>query len=198
MQTPTHTLLALAALSKRGNNARNWWVFAGSLIPDAFIYVCWIWLTFVRKEPQSHIWNEIYFDAPMQLTGAIFNSAPLYVGLAVLGVSLLRHRAGQWFLVFALAALIHIATDLPVHADDAHRHFWPLSDWRFYSPISYWDGAHHARWVSMVELIVALVAMAVLWRRFNVRWARVVLAVLAVIMLCAQVAFFVVPTLQGG
>jgi len=198
VQTPTHTLLAFAALSKSGDNKRNWVIFAGSLIPDALIYVCWVWLTFVKQEPQSRIWNEIYFDTPMQLTGAIFNSVPIYLFLAVVAIILMRGTWGKLLLVFALAALIHIATDLPVHADDAHRHFWPLTDWRFYSPFSYWDGDHHAGIVSLVELALALGAIIVLWRRFRTKWPRIILGLCALYMIGTLVAFYIVPALQGG
>lgn len=181
MQTPTHTLLALAVLARPEQRGRNRAVLIGSLIPDAFIYAAWLWLTFVSGEPQSRIWNEIYFDAPLQLIGAIFNSAPLYLLLAGAGFLFRRHIAGKLVLAVSLAALIHLAADMPVHAEDAHRHFWPVSNWRFYSPLSYWDGAHHARWASMFEAVMALGCIAVLWQRFPLKWARSVLTLFAVL-----------------
>lgn len=134
----------------------------------------------------------------MQLTGAIFNSVPLYLLLAVIGLMLIQKSWGKLLLVFALAALIHIVTDLPVHADDAHKHFWPVSNWRFYSPFSYWDGDHHARYVSLVELGLALGAVLLLWRRFKAKWMRIVLGLCAVFLIGTQVAFYIVPALQGG
>jgi len=172
MQTPTHSLLALAFLARKNEPKRNAAILAGSLIPDLFIYVAWPWLTFVRGESQSRIWSEIYFDEPMQSVGAAFNSAPIYIGLAVLGWIFRRQMWGLLLCVFSLAALIHIATDLPVHAEDAHRHFWPVTDWRFFSPVSYWDPAHHGRWVGALEAVGGLGLCALLWRRFSSRWAR--------------------------
>ena len=74
--------------------------------------------------------------------------------------------------LFAIAALVHLAGDLPLHADDAHRHFWPVTDWRFNSPVSYWDPAHHGTLASIAEGVLGVVLCAVLWRRFRARWVR--------------------------
>jgi len=50
---------------------------------------------------------------------------------------------------------------LPVHHDDGHRHFFPLSDWRFESPVSYWDPAHYGHIFLWIELL--LVAAGTVW-----------------------------------
>jgi len=114
------------------------------------------------------MWRELYFEAPMQNLIAYFNSIPIYAALALSGY-------GALLLFFALAALIHMATDLPVHSHDAYRHFWPISDWRFYSPISYYESDHHAGWVMVVELAIWIISSLVLWKRFPQRWVKVVL-----------------------
>ena len=54
--------------------------------------------------------------------------------------------------------VLHSLLDLPVHNDDAHRHFFPLSNYRFISPISYWDPNHYGGIVSVVELLLVLLA----------------------------------------
>ena len=98
--------------------------------------------------------------------------------------------------LFALAALAHLAADLPVHADDAHRHFWPLTDWRFHSPISYWDRDHHGGLASMAEAVLGVVLCVVLWRRFGVAWVRVLLALAALTYVAVPLYFTLV--LGGG
>ena len=173
--TQTHSLLALAALGRRDATRRNVTVLAGSLLPDVFIYIAWPWLTFVRGESQERIWRDIYFDTPMQTWGALFNSAPLYAALAVAGWFTRRSKFGTLLLAFSLAALIHIATDLPVHAEDAHRHFWPLTDWRFHSPVSYWNPAYGAQWVGMLEALIGIGLCVLLLRRFRARWTHIAL-----------------------
>lgn len=138
------------------------------------------------------MWRELYFAPSMQNLIAWFNSIPIYLGLIALGF-LGRGKAwGKLLLVFAAAALIHMATDLPVHAEDAYRHFWPLTDWRFYSPLSYWDEAHHARWVGTVEIILAGGCIALLWRRHPAQWVKIALSLLALFYV-AVLAFIVLP-----
>ncbi|WP_371395993.1 hypothetical protein [Fretibacter rubidus] len=179
MNSPTHSLLALAILSKRGERRRNVAVFIGALIPDLLIYIWAPYQMFIKGETQTNIWDVLYFAPPMQTGIALFNSIPIYLLLAAIGFIKRGTTWGKLVLFFALAALIHMATDFPVHGHDAYRHFWPLSDFRFHSPISYWEVDHHARWVSLVEALIALSAIIVLWRRFPKLWVKIILGVLA-------------------
>jgi hypothetical protein len=178
--TSTHALLALAALSKRGERKRNLSVFTGSLLPDLAIFLWAPYQSIVHGVSGDEMWNELYFAPPMQNLIAWFNSIPIYAGLLLIGLVARSKTWGKLLVVFALAALIHIATDMPVHADDAYRHFWPISDWRFYSPFSYWDVEHHAAWVGKLDIFIALACIAVLWRRFPSRWVKIVLSVTAI------------------
>ncbi len=74
--------------------------------------------------------------------------------------------------------LLHIFGDLPLHHDDAHRHFFPLLDWRFLSPVSYWDPAHHGQWASLVEFIAVLAAALIMyrWRPLLRPWVSAIFA----------------------
>ena len=117
----------------------------------------------------SEMWDQAYWREPWQSLGAITNSIP--VGAALLGLAL--WRKSNWLWVFACAWLIHCALDFPLHADDAHRHFWPLTDWRFFSPISYWDPDHNGRIGVMIEGAALIAAAIFLWRRFESRWVRI-------------------------
>lgn len=188
MITSTHVLLALAALSKRGEKQRNLSVLAGSLIPDLAIFLWAPYQSLVNGVSGAEMWGELYFEAPMQNLIAWFNSIPIYAGLLLIGFAARSKHWGRLLIVFALAALIHMATDLPVHADDAYRHFWPLSDWRFISPISYWDVDHHAAWVGKLDILLALGCIAILWRRFPASWVKITLSVLAILYSLVLVA----------
>lgn len=192
MNSPTHSFLALALLSKSGDTKRNWAVFIGALIPDAAVYVWFIWQIFIKGENQRRIWRELYFEPPMQLFIAPFNSIPLFAAIALLGWWQRGRLFGKALLFFALAALIHIATDFPVHNHDAYRHFWPFSDWRFISPLSYYEAAHHAHWVAPIEMLIALWAIYILRKRFSVRWGHIVLNIFA----CLYVLGFILALLN--
>ena len=123
MNTPTHVIAASAILARPDAKWRNRAVLAGALLPDLSIYVLVIWAAMTGGLDNS-LWTETYWTEPWQTLGAISNSIPL--ALAVLGVAIWKRSS--LFTVFAGALLIHAALDLPVHADDAHRHFWPVSD----------------------------------------------------------------------
>ncbi|WP_427450005.1 hypothetical protein [Litorimonas sp. WD9-15] len=191
MNTPTHTLLALAALSKRGDRKRNLAVLIGSLIPDAALFLWAPYQYLVNDVSGTEMWETLYFGPTMQNLIAWFNSIPIYALLAIIGFAAREKTWGKLLLFFALAALIHMATDLPVHAEDAYRHFWPLTDWRFYSPLSYWDADHHSRWVSLFEIALAFGCIVLLWRRFPKLWVKITLSLTSFFYIALLAAFVI-------
>ena len=76
-------------------------------------------------------------------------------------------------IAFAGAWLLHSAFDFPLHNHDARMHFWRLTDWKFISPISYWDNSRGGAVVGVAELILAATLSVVLVRRHLNTWARV-------------------------
>lgn len=76
---------------------------------------------------------------------------------------------------------VHVAGDLPLHHDDAHRHLFPFSDWRFESPVSYWDPAHYGGYVAALETLLVAVGCAVLFRRFRTPALRGLVVVLGAV-----------------
>ena len=221
MNTQTHLLLAAALFCRPGHRGRNAAVLAGAFAPDLGVYGLFAWSK-LAGVPEADVWRRIYFAEPMQTIQAVFNSVPLYAVLLIAGMALLaplsrteRAVAGagaqqpasggdwwsfvdgrSWLGLFALAALVHLAGDLPLHADDAHRHFWPLTDWRFHSPISYWDRAHYGGVFSLVEAALGVALATVLFRRFPIRWVRA-LCVLAVAVYVGVPLYFTL-VLGGG
>ena len=179
MMTQTHLLLAAGLFTRPGRTKRNTAVIAGALIPDASIYLLFAYAS-LTGIPGDTLWNETYWREPWQTLSAISNSIPLYLGF--LGIALLvatpsdgRPRWQSLPALFCLAALVHLAGDFPVHHDDAHVHFWPFSDWRFHSPVSYWDRDHHGGTFAIIEALFGLVMMSVLFLRFRALWVRILL-----------------------
>ena len=171
MNTPTHLLVSAALLTKPNATKDNLAVVAGSLTPDLSIYVLFVWARLFAGIDERTLWSQVYWQEPWQTYSAICNSIPLYLLLLALG-ALINQRT---LLLFAASALIHMGLDLPFHASDAHQHFWPFSDWRFHSPLSYWDGRHYGGIVSVIEICMAVVCITLLWRRFKDVWVRALL-----------------------
>jgi hypothetical protein len=186
VNTQTHLLVAAALFAKPDEPKRNAALIIGALLPDAAIFGLFGWAV-LTGVPQSELWGRIYFSEPMLTFTAIGNSAPLYVAIALLGWFSARSRSGvpaeeplptlPALAVLGLAALTHLAGDFPVHVDDAHPHFWPFSDWRYRSPISYWDSAHHGRAFSAFEAALGLSLAVILMQRFRALWVRGLLAI---------------------
>ncbi len=172
MMTPTHVLIGAAAFARPGDRRRNLAAIFGALLPDLSIFVLFGWGRFVKGVSEHQLWRELYWQEPWQTLGAISNSAPLYAGLLLLG----WWRA--WPLVWVLggAALLHVACDLPLHALDAHVHFWPFTDWRFHSPLSYWDNSFHGAIVRVFEGTFAVILIGLLAWRFKSVGVRLLLA----------------------
>ncbi|MEM1285977.1 MAG: metal-dependent hydrolase [Pseudomonadota bacterium] len=191
MNTQTHLLVAAALFAKPDKPKRNTALIIGALLPDLAIYLLFAWAV-LTGVPQETLWREIYFSEPMLTYTAIGNSAPLYAAIALLGWAYARLKAGKpldelpLLTILGLAAISHLALDFPVHVDDAHPHFWPFTDWRFRSPVSYWDSAYHGRAVSVVESAIGLSLAFILWRRFKALWVRILLAT-------CVIAYFAVP-----
>lgn len=89
--------------------------------------------------------------------------------------------------------LLHHLGDLPLHHDDAHRHFFPLSNFRLISPVSYWDPQHYGTLVALVELAAVLVASAYLLRLVKSRWGRAVLLLANALAVVFYLTFYVKP-----
>lgn len=129
----------------------------------------------IRGISDEVIWGELYYSPFWQNIGAITNSVPVYLILAVVGYALLSRYKG-WMggvmFVFGFAALLHCLTDLPLHVDDGHAHFWPLSMWIYESPVSYWNTNHYANYWRPVEFFIACICALIVWRKFISFWVR--------------------------
>jgi hypothetical protein len=104
----------------------------------------------------------------------------------------LRDEAGRAALIFAFAgsALLHSVIDFLCHRNDGHMHFWPLTEWRFRSPVSYWDPAHFGTWFGLFEAALGIALAVILWRRYSALWLRIALT-LAIAAYVAVPAFFI-------
>ncbi|MEM1201575.1 MAG: cobalamin biosynthesis protein CobQ [Pseudomonadota bacterium] len=144
--------------------------------------------------PGDTIWNETYWTEPWQTIGAVVNSLPLAAVITTFGIAMKR----WWLTAFGLAMLVHIGLDLPLHGEDAHRHFWPLSDWRFISPVSYWNPSENGRFGILVECAVVAAGSAALWTRFPKRWVRLFVGLAVAISAAMVVLNWLAPPAFGA
>ena len=162
MNTPAHLLVGLAVCARRETPKSGRVAAFGSTLPDLSLYLMAGATLFILQIPPSVVFGELYYSVQWQSVFAFDNSFVLW------GLVFAAALAMRWLLMtaFAGAGLLHLATDFPLHHDDARRHFWPASDWVFESPLSYWDSHHHAAWVAPITLLAVLTSAAVIWRRW--------------------------------
>ncbi|MDY6936731.1 MAG: hypothetical protein SWY16_03610 [Cyanobacteriota bacterium] len=156
MNTPGHAVINLALLSHLSPQA-NLAIVCGAVLPDLPIFGFYMWAKFVDRLPEREIWQEAYLQPRIQTVVATFHSIPI-----ALGCGLVSYLCG-WEIaqIICLSCLLHSLEDIPVHNHDAHRHFFPLSNYRFISPFSYWDSRHYGNIVAAIEL--SLVFAMTLW-----------------------------------
>ncbi len=185
MMSQTHLIFGMAAFGKPENSRITLAALAGSFIPDASLYLLAGANLFILNTPPQVVFGQLYYSESWQAVFRIDNSIVLWVIALMLGI-MFRAKV-----VIALcgAALLHLFLDFPLHNDDARAHFWPISDWKFISPVSYWDSRYYGHIVGPVEVAASLVACVWLFVRFRKRWERGVLAVLTALQLAAAGAY---------
>jgi len=208
LNTQTHVLLASALFIPAAHTLLPCWskhkykiaalaVFLGSILPDASLFLMFA-IAKSQGVSEQVIFSEWYYHPFWQNIGALTNSIPVYgvvalISYLLIGPSVNTSPAVTRFigvcLVTGLAAVIHTLTDLPLHHDDGHPHFWPFSRWIFESPVSYWDPKHFGAQWSLIELVLAVLLIVFLWRRFKNRFSRVAL-VFTAISYAAMAAFW--------
>lgn len=146
----------------------------GALVPDLPMVIFYGVEKFIFGQSERYIWGTAYFSTHWSNFIDPFNSIPL-IALGFAGCFWWRSR---WGWLFFSSMLLHVLGDLPLHHDDGHRHFFPLSNWRFESPVSYWDLNHHGGVVAILEAIAVLVACLILFRSYTSRWGKGIMAIL--------------------
>lgn len=168
MNTPSHVIINLFVLGREKSSQFYLPIIMGSILPDIAIFWFYFWTKFIKKIPSSTIWSDLYFRTFWQNIFAIPNS----IVLCLIGVLICHYYQLYWLKILFISMIVHCLCDLPVHHDDAHRHFVPLTNYRFISPFSYWDVRYFGKWVALVELLLVNVSSVYLFNQFNFWWAK--------------------------
>ena len=174
MNTPAHLIFGAAAFSRKDRKGSLPAALLGAFAPDFSLYAMVAVSIFGMGIPAQTVFREYYYSDAWQQVFAVDNS--FVVWGALLALALWR----RWHLVaiFAASALLHLALDFPLHTHDARQHFWPVTDWVFYSSVSYWDSGAHAGIVGPIEAGLSILLTAVLVRRFPAWGLRALFALL--------------------
>jgi hypothetical protein len=170
MRTYSHAILtyAVARLLRRSEPGPAAWASLGAVAPDVPAISGAAWLAarrlgpFSRERFEGEVCGRGLFRAP---DAALHSALPVAAALAVCGA--LGERSGVAPLAFTLGWAGHVAADALTHGEDARPLFWPLSGWRFVSPVSYRERERHARAFAIAEhaaVVTASVAtLAAAW-----------------------------------
>ena len=195
MNTPSHVILNLALLGRRSRSQLNSPIFWGALVPDLALFGFYGWAKLIAQMDEATIWREAYYEPFWQDIFAVGNSIPL--ALLVIAIALwIRGRRPGWqpladgSIFLAASVILHCLADLPLHVDDGHQHFWPLSNFRFESKISYWDPDHHVGIVALGEFLLVLVASVRVWQILKSRWLKGLLFVSNGLMWILYASFY--------
>lgn len=162
MNTPAHLIFGVTAFGARDAHRITIAAALGAFIPDASLYLLAGWELFVVGTNPQVVFDQMYFSESWQRIFRVDNSFVLW-GLALVLAIMTGSKVA---IALTGAALLHLALDFPLHNDDARAHFWPLTNWKFISPVSYWDRDHFGHIVGPLEALAVLACCAVLWRRY--------------------------------
>ena len=179
MNTPAHLILGAAAFARAGSSRVTAAALAGGFLPDLSLYLLAGWHLLVLGTPGNVVFGVHYYSDAWQQIFAIDNSF-VFWGIGLGAAIALRV---PWAIAFAGAGMLHLVLDFPLHTHDARMHFWPLTDWKFISPVSYWEGARGGDIVGWVEFSIVIGATFALFWRFRHslwRWVFVAIAALQV------------------
>ena len=161
MDTGAHIVCNLLVQSRPSQPQIFAAIIIGAALPDLPIVFFYAWESLVIGNTEAVIWDTRYFLPSWQNFIDCFNSIPI-IALVLLVSVLLQLK---WLSVIMIGMLLHIMFDLPLHHDDAHHHLFPFSDWRFLSPVSYWDPRYHGDLIKIIQIVLVAVGLVWLWIR---------------------------------
>ena len=108
--------------------------------------------------------DPIYVSGPFGATGVALHSAvpPLAILLLYVFLNLGSRDHRKILLWFLLGWLGHAVADFFSHVDGARPLFWPLSDWEWSSPVSYYDPLYYGNEFFAISHALILLTMAAL------------------------------------
>jgi hypothetical protein len=200
MITPSHIIYSWALARKTEKNhdkkpysGRTLAFIFGALFPDTPTYLFFIVCGLILGYSGAAMWDDMYFNSGWSIPITLAHSFwlwPLLIGVAYyFKLNFLR-----WF---SISALLHALVDFLVHTDDAYRHFWPLSEWKFHSPVSYYRASEFGNWVSAFDSLLVLGLLTYLYTKYTGK-LRVLIIVIGTLYTLRLVTEPILTTLYGS
>lgn len=186
--------MATAVFAKPGDWKMTVTALVGSLVPDFMLTILFV-TSRVQGISANRIFDELFWSDNWSIMMAPGNSFVLFGLLLITGIYLAKMngaklRIGTLIIVFCISAFLHLITDFFLHAEDARVQFWPLSDWIFYSPVSYWDSRYYGNWFQPLEIALGLFCLAALISRYKSRVIRTALISTMILYLVIPLFFY--------
>lgn len=165
MRTYSHALLTLAAARQLKPDDRSFdaWLTAGAVAPDipAGIGIAWLWARrrlYSRRDFLEEVCGRSIFRGPDAALHSVLSATVSLVLYAALGAR--RYDRQRSAFAFLLGWAGHTVTDALTHGSDARPLFWPVSNWRFESPVSYRERERYGRVFALAEHAALLIVTA--------------------------------------
>lgn len=144
----------------------------GAIIPDLAMFLFFAWTFFFQSMSVEQIFTVEYFKPHWQNYFDIYNSIPiffiiLFISFILLKLKFITKKVYIFMKILVYSALLHLFFDLFSHADDAHRHFYPFTNFVFKSPISYWDPDYFGKQFAILEILLVFISSCYIWKLFK-------------------------------
>jgi hypothetical protein len=169
----------------------NVWIVLGSISPDIPVFFFSFWYMWIVPKPQLMIWGSLYFREDWQIVFDLSHSIPIFLVLTGLAYYFSMPR----LFTFSIASLLHAPPDFFLHREDAHAHFFPLSSYKFISPISYWDSRYFGHYFYIFEALVVLALSFPVFRYLKTWWGKILLILANFTLLGGPIFWFLMFSL---
>ena len=177
MITPSHAVYGLAFFGKANDMKRNIAVTLGGIAPDSITFLFFIVNHFLMGYSSEMMWDDMFFNSTWRPFINLSHSLILLPFLAFVGY----YYGKRLMMFFFMSATVHAMFDFCVHTQDAYAHFWPLSHWRFISPLSYYDPQSYGNVVGLFDSIIVLALITYVWHHSHNKYWRGMFACLALL-----------------
>jgi hypothetical protein len=160
VRTYSHALLTYRAFRRLGAPTATA-ASLGAVLPDLPAIAGAAWLAakglgrFSRKDFETEVCGRSVFAGP---DAALHSALPVSMAAVCLPVYPGRGATRNVLLPFLLGWAGHVAADILTHGSDARPPLWPISAYRFESPLSYRERDRHALPFTIAEHAAVLVA----------------------------------------